>query len=122
MQKAANFVAKYSTANKSKAVVPYDKIKATEKWVEYSLDIVDMNRILMKSDFDTKWRLMEALDVAERKRKYMYNHKNFKLKRATELFDLRNSPYVALSLKMGKGGDTTTTRVDAMQDVSLVCS
>jgi hypothetical protein len=47
-----------------------------------------MNRILMKSDFDTKWRLMEALDVAERKRKYMYNHKNFKLKRATELFEL----------------------------------
>ncbi len=31
MQKAANFVAKYSTANKSKAVVPYDLIKATEK-------------------------------------------------------------------------------------------
>ena len=88
MQKAANFVAKYSTANKSKAVVPYDKIKATEKWLEYSLDIVDINRILMKSDFNTKWQLMEALDVAERKRKYMYNHKNFKLKRATQLFDL----------------------------------
>jgi len=47
-----------------------------------------MNRILMKSDFDTKWRLMEALDVAERKRKYMYNHKNFNLKRAMRLFDL----------------------------------
>ena len=72
MQKAANFVAKYSTANKSKAVVPYDLIKATEKWVEYSLDIVDMNRILMQSDFDTKWRLMEALDVAERKRSGVY--------------------------------------------------
>jgi len=28
MQKAANFVAKYSTANKSKAVVPYDRIQA----------------------------------------------------------------------------------------------
>ncbi len=40
MQKAAKFVAKYSTANKSKAVVPYDRIQATEKWVEYSLDIV----------------------------------------------------------------------------------
>ncbi len=80
MQKAANFVAKYSTANKSKAVVPYDKIKATEKWLEYSLDIVDMNKILMKSDFNTKWQLMEALDIAERKRKYMYNHKNFELR------------------------------------------
>ena len=88
MQKAAKFVAKYSTANKSKAVLPYDKIKATEKWLEYSLDIVDMNRILMKSDFNTKWQLMEALDIAERKRKYMYNHKNFELKRAMRLFDL----------------------------------
>jgi len=86
--KAANFVAKYSATNKSKAVVPYDKIKATEKWVEYSLDIVDMNRILMSADFDTKWRLMAALDIAERKRKYMYNHKKFELKRAMQLFEL----------------------------------
>ena len=53
--KAANFVAKYSTANKSKAVVPYDKIKATEKWVEYSLDIVDMNRILMSVFPSSGW-------------------------------------------------------------------
>ena len=37
--KAANFVAKYSSANKSGAIVPYDKVKATEKWVEYALDI-----------------------------------------------------------------------------------
>jgi translation initiation factor 2 alpha subunit (eIF-2alpha) len=34
--RVANFVAKYSTTNRSKAVVPYDKIKATEKWVEYA--------------------------------------------------------------------------------------
>jgi len=47
-----------------------------------------MNKILMKSDFNTKWQLMEALDIAERKRKYMYNHKNFELKRALRLFDL----------------------------------
>ena len=88
MKKAANFVAKYSTVNKSKAVLPYDRIKATEKWLEYSLDIVDMNKILMTSDFNTKWQLMEALDIAERKRKYMYNHKNFNLKRAMQLFEL----------------------------------
>ena len=86
--KAVNFLAKYTGPKGKPFYSSYYKVKATEKWVEYSLDIVDMNRILMKSDFDTKWRLMEALDVAERKRKYMYNHKNFKLKRATELFEL----------------------------------
>ena len=85
--KAINFVAKYSANNKSKAVVPYDKVKATEKWVEYSLDVADMSRILMTADFDTKWRLMEALAVAERKKEYMYRHKNFDIKRALKIFD-----------------------------------
>lgn len=85
--KAINFVAKYSANNKSKAVVPYDRVKATEKWVEYSLDVADMSRILMTVDFDTKWRLMEALAVAERKKEYMYRHKNFDIKRALKIFD-----------------------------------
>lgn len=87
--RAANFVTKYAAGNKSKQIkVPYDKIKATEKWVEYSLDIVDMSRLLMISDFDTKWRLTEALEVAERKKAYMYRHKNFDLKRASYIFNL----------------------------------
>ena len=84
---ASNFVAKYSATNKSKAVVPYDKVKATEKWVEYALDIADMSRILMSSDFDTKWKLMTALEIAERKKAYMYKHKNFDIKRALKIFD-----------------------------------
>ena len=86
--KAVNFLTKYTGPKGKGFIQSYDKIKATEKWLEYSLDIVDINRILMKSDFNTKWQLMEALDVAERKRKYMYNHKNFELKRAMRLFDL----------------------------------
>lgn len=90
---AANFVAKYASSNKSKHVVPYDKVKATEKWVEYALDIVDMSRLLMKSDFDTKWKLAQALEIAERKKAYMYRHKNFDLKRASYIFNLvKDSP------------------------------
>lgn len=85
--KATNFVAKYSAGNLSKAVVPYDKIKATEKWVEYALDIVDMSRLLMSADFDTKWKLASALEIAERKKAYMYRHKNFDLVRAGRIFD-----------------------------------
>ena len=91
--KAINFVAKYSTANKSKAVVPYDRVKATEKWVEYALDIVDMSRIIMSADFNTKWKLAEALEVAERKKAYMYRHKNFDINRALKIFDsVKNLP------------------------------
>jgi hypothetical protein len=90
---AINFVAKYSATNKSKAVVPYDKVKATEKWVEYALDIVDMSHMLMKSDFDTKWKLMAALEIAERKKAYMYRHKNFDINRALKIFDaVKNLP------------------------------
>jgi hypothetical protein len=91
--KAANFVAKYSGANKSKAIVPYDKVKATEKWVEYALDIVDMSALLMSADFNTKWKIASALEVAERKKAYMYKHKNFDINRAARLFDLvKNLP------------------------------
>lgn len=85
--KAANFLAKY-TGPKGKAFYSsYYKVKATEKWVEYSLDILDMSSILMSSDFNTKWKLMEALEVAERKKAWMYKHKNFDVKRAAKLFD-----------------------------------
>ena len=86
--KATNFVAKYTGTNsKSHAVVPYDKVKATEKWVEYALDIVDMSRIIMQADFNTKWKLVEALEMAERKKAYMYKHKNFDINRALKIFD-----------------------------------
>lgn len=90
---AINFVTKYSATSRSKAVVPYDKVKATEKWVEYALDIADMSRILMQSDFDTKWKLMAALEIAERKKAYMYKHKNFDVNRALKIFDaVKNLP------------------------------
>jgi hypothetical protein len=85
--RAASFVQKYTGTRGKGFIQPYDKIKATEKWVEYSLDIVDMSRIIMTADFNTKWRLAEALEVAERKRAYMYRHKNFNLKRATTIFE-----------------------------------
>lgn len=89
MLAVANFVNKYSSTSKSKAIVPYDKVKATEKWLEYALDIVDMQRALMLTkNFDEKRRLMDALEVAERKKAYMYKHKNFEHKRAFQIFNL----------------------------------
>lgn len=86
---AANFIRKYTSSNSSKAVVvPYYKIKATEKWLEYALDIVDMqNALLQTKDIDEKFNLMSALEVAERKKAYMYKHKNFNLDRALHIFN-----------------------------------
>jgi hypothetical protein len=85
---ASNFIRKYTTANNRKGYGSYYKIPATDKWVEYMLDITDMNKVLMQSDFVTKTRLLDALIVAERKRDYMYRHPNFNLKTATYLFSV----------------------------------
>jgi hypothetical protein len=72
----------------------YHKIAATRKWVEYSLDIMDMQREMMQTkNYDLKCSLLEALEVAERKRQWMYNHKNFNLEKALSLFNiLKNIP------------------------------
>ena len=84
---AVNYVNKYTGPKGKGFIQPYDRVKATEKWVEYSLDIRDMSRIIMSADFNTKWKLAAALEVAERKRAYMYKHKNFNLRRATQIFE-----------------------------------
>jgi hypothetical protein len=79
-------VNKYN-GSKSKAIVPYHSIKATEKWIEYALDIVDMQAALMLTkNLNEKFKLMEALEIAERKKAYMYKHKNFELDRAMHIF------------------------------------
>ena len=85
---AHNFITKFSVKNNKNAYVNFYKIPATDKWVEYQLDIYEMNKILMQSDFNTKIRLLDALTVAERKRDYMYRQPNFELNRATYLFSV----------------------------------
>ena len=82
-----NFLTKYTGPKGKHFYSSYYKVKATEKWVEYALDIVDMSSIIMSADFDTKWKLAEALEVAERKKAWMYKHKNFDVVRAARLFD-----------------------------------
>ena len=92
---ARNYVNKYSKkSNKGFAV--YSNINATEKWVEYQLDVYDMSNMLMHTDnFNEKVDLLDAIAVAERRRERMYNHPNFDFARATRLFRLvKNSPKV----------------------------
>jgi hypothetical protein len=95
---ARNYVNKYSAKKTTAGYSNYYKIQATEKWVEYQLDVYDMSNILMSvTDFNTKVDLLEAISVAERKRDYMYRHPNFDLTRATRLFRLvKDSPKLAV--------------------------
>jgi hypothetical protein len=85
---AKNFISKYTSPNNKKGQVSFYKIKATEKWVEYMLDITDMNRVLMALPFNDKMRMLDALEVAERKRDYMYRHPNFNYKQATRWYEM----------------------------------
>jgi hypothetical protein len=86
---AINFIRKYTASTSSfKGQANFYKIKATEKWVEYMLDITDMNKSLMTLPFNDKMRMLDALEIAERKRDYMYRHPNFNYKQATRWFEL----------------------------------
>lgn len=72
----------------------YHTINATKKYVEYCLDIIDMNAlILVEKDFDTKADLRICLAVAESKRDWNIKHPNFDSKNAAIIMAaVRNIP------------------------------
>ena len=85
--KAAMFANKYPKhAAKFDGKSFYNAIKATEKWIEYSLDVTEMTKLLTNATRDEKFVLLAAMQIAERKRDYMYKHKNFKLEIAVVEF------------------------------------
>ena len=66
----------------------YDDIDATKRWVQISLDIHEMNKILLTTkNFNEKMDLLICLELAEKKRVWMVRHENFDSKRARFLFD-----------------------------------
>lgn len=87
MFNVSSFVTKYKQ-NSAKAAGPsmYDRIKATEKWIEYSLDLAEMQKALASISREDRHALLSAITVAERKRDYMYRHPNFKLSEAVSEF------------------------------------
>jgi len=87
MFNVAMFVTKYKQqTNKSSAQSMYNRIKATEKWIEYSLDLAEMQKGLSTLSREQRHELLGAIAVAERKRDYMYKHPNFKLNDAISEF------------------------------------
>ena len=82
----AQYVRKYnSTATNKSGPVNRDKINSTVKWVEYASDIVKMTELLKTASFDDKYRLVAAIEVAERKKTWHYRQDNFNLRRASFL-------------------------------------
>ena len=87
---------KHSIIGKYKAVKPvfkggttnYATINSTHKWVEYSLDIIELNRlIVVETDWDVKWDLRYCLERAEKKREWHLKHPAFDSKRAKLILD-----------------------------------
>lgn len=78
----AQFVRKYST-QVSSGPVPKDRINSTLKWAEYSTDIIKMTELLRTASFLDKYKLVAAIEVAERKKNWHYRQENFNLRRAS---------------------------------------
>ena len=81
----AQFIRKYTASNTKSGPVRKDKINSTVKWVEYAADIAKMTALLKTASFDEKYKLIEAIETAERKKNWHYRQDNFDLKRASFL-------------------------------------
>lgn len=81
----AQYIRKYTASNAKTGPVNRDRINSTVKWVEYAADIAKMTALLKTASFDEKYRLVTAIDIAERKKNWHYRQENFNLSRASFL-------------------------------------
>ena len=91
----ANYVLKYRKSVEGPLMIPKKRIDSTMKWVEYSLDIVDMQKMLMgTNNLKDKYQLMDILEIAERKKKWHYRQENFDVNRASTILQaMLNTAY-----------------------------
>lgn len=82
----AQYKMKYARTDTSNLRVPRHKIDFSGKWVEYSLDVHDMSKMLMETkNLKEKYVLMDAIDIAERKKKWHYRQEGFDLQYASRM-------------------------------------
>lgn len=86
MYSASFFKTLYSSSNKTNARIAYDKIKATEKWVQHSIYLHIMQKLLLNSNREDRYTLLAAIKAAESKVNYYYKHKNYNVNQASTLF------------------------------------
>lgn len=82
MSTAAMYARKYSATTSKSSGGFAREIDSTKYWVGLTLDIKDMRKMLMTASFDDKFKLMQALTIAERKQAWHYRQDNFDLRRA----------------------------------------
>ena len=73
-------------AAKSNIRIPFNKIKATQKWVQHSINLHVMQKLLLTASREDRYTLLAAIKVAESKVNYHYKHPNFDLAQAVTLF------------------------------------
>ena len=82
----ANYKLKYTPSNKAGFAIAKSRINSTHKWVEYSLDVHDMQKLLISTkNFNEKYALMDLLEIAERKKAWHYRQENFCASTASRL-------------------------------------
>ena len=82
--KARALISRFNvTREKSKFTISFNKIDATTKWVEYSLDLVEIKALMKTEDFITRCELENTLKKVENKINWMYKHPNFDLNLAS---------------------------------------
>lgn len=92
------FVKKYKsiTPTFKGGTTNYNSINSTKKYVEYCLDIIDMNALIVAvKDFETKADLRICLVKAESKRDWNIKHPNFNSRDAAIIMaTVRNIPRI----------------------------
>ena len=86
--KARNLINRYNS-HKGKykgRPISYNKIDATSKWIEYSLDELELKKLLLTADFTDRFDILKALKKVESKLDYMYKHQNFDMKESVTEF------------------------------------
>jgi hypothetical protein len=83
----ASFKIAYSQASAtSKHPINFSRIKATQKWVEHSINLHVMQKLLATSSRDERYILLACIKAAENKTNYYYKHPNFDVTQAVTLF------------------------------------
>jgi hypothetical protein len=81
-----NLINRYNSTSKSKGFSKYSEIPASKKWAEYSIDEVEIRRLMQGADFIEKFGAEKALSVVRRKIDYMYKHPNYNINEATAYY------------------------------------
>lgn len=83
INKARVLIDRYNKPKKKGFGGGLDDLDSSNKWVEYSLDLIELKKLAFSSDFSTRFEIERTIKKVESKIDWMYKHKNFNLNTAT---------------------------------------